>query len=293
MAPSIDARTCGLVGGGEPHRWDGNHPNAVCPHFGAAYAGSGLCVPVMAHGDLQGILVLRDEDDVPQSAACQPVAWKGDDQSLLLTVCEHLGLAVSTLRLRRRLVDQAMRDPLTGLYNRRIMAEMFTRELMVAKRKERPLAIVMIDIDHFKLFNDRHGHEAGDAVLRAVAQLLSAECRSSDVVCRYGGEEFAILLPEANRESAVQRASRLREGVKTLAVANRGIALEPVTISMGIAVFPDHGMDAGALLRAADEALYRSKMMGRDRVTVADRETQDLFKTLAWNDRIDPRHESG
>lgn len=293
MAPLIDARTCGIVGGKVPHRWDGNHPNAFCPHFGEAYAGSGRCVPVMAHGDLQGILVLRDEDDVPLPTACEVVSRKDGEQSLSVTVCEHLGLAVSTLRLRQHLVDQAMRDPLTGLYNRRIMAEMFARELMVAKRKERPLSVVMVDIDHFKLFNDRHGHEAGDAVLRAVAALLSGECRSSDVVCRYGGEEFAILLPEANGDSAVQRASRLREGVKTLVMANRGVALEPVTISIGIAVYPDHGQDSGTLLRAADEALYQSKMTGRDRVTVADQGTQDLFKTLAWNDRIDPPQEPG
>jgi diguanylate cyclase (GGDEF)-like protein len=245
-------------------------------------------MPVMVHGDLQGMLVLRDVEDVSLPTACQPVSQEIGERALGQTVCEHLGLAVSTLRLRQRLVDQAMRDPLTGLYNRRIMAEMFARELLVAERKERPLAIVMIDIDHFKLFNDRHGHEAGDAVLRAVATFLSSECRSSDVVCRYGGEEFAILLPEANLDSAIQRASRLREGVKKLVTANRGVVLEPVTISLGIAVYPDHGEDAGTLLRAADEALYQSKNSGRDRVTAADRGTRDLFNTLAWNDRVAP-----
>ena len=288
MAPSIDHRHCGAVLRACSHRWDGNHADSSCSHFGEAYAGTGLCVPSMAHGELQGMLVLRNEMEVPQPVSCEPVTRgaNGDEAALAMAVCENLGLAVSALRLRQQLQDQATRDPLTGLHNRRIMSEMFERELIVAGRKGRSLAVMMIDIDHFKLFNDRHGHEAGDVVLKAVGDFFCRQCRASDIVCRHGGEEFAILLPESDVAGAVQRAEYLREGTKRLAVSNRGFVLEAVTISIGIAVYPDHGMDARALLRAADEALYQSKILGRDRVTMANQGTQGLFKTLAWNDRL-------
>lgn len=288
MASVIDHRHCGAVLRTSSHRWDGNHTESSCSHFGEAYAGTGLCVPSMARGELQGMLVLRDTMENPQPVACEPVI-KGagsDEAALAVAVCENLGLAVSALRLRQQLQDQATRDPLTGLHNRRIMSEMFERELLVAGRKGRSLAVMMIDIDHFKLFNDRHGHEAGDAVLKAVGDFFCRQCRASDIVCRHGGEEFVILLPESDVAGAIQRAEHLREGTKRLAVSNRGFALEAVTISIGIAVYPDHGLDARALLRAADEALYQSKVLGRDRVTMANQGTQGLFKTLAWNDRL-------
>lgn len=288
MAPAIDHRHCGAVLRASSHRWDGNHTDSSCSHFGEDYAGTGLCVPSMAHGELQGMLVLRDATEAPQPVACQPVirGAGSEEAALAIAVCENLGLAVSALRLRQQLQDQATRDPLTGLHNRRIMSEMFERELMVAGRKRRSLAVMMIDIDHFKLFNDRHGHEAGDVVLKAVGDFFCRQCRASDIVCRHGGEEFAILLPESDIAGAVQRAEHLREGTKRLTVSNRGFALEAVTISIGIAVYPDHGLDSRALLRAADEALYQSKILGRDRVTMANQGTQGLFKTLAWNDRL-------
>lgn len=288
MAPAIDHRHCGAVLRASSHRWDGNHADSSCLHFGEAYAGTGLCVPSMAHGELQGLLVMRDAMETPQPVACEPVIRGAgrEEAALAVAVCENLGLAVSALRLRQQLQDQATRDPLTGLHNRRIMSEMFERELLVAGRKGRSLAVMMIDIDHFKLFNDRHGHEAGDAVLKEVGDFFCRQCRASDIVCRHGGEEFAILLPESDVAGAIQRAESLREGTKRLTVINRGFALEAVTISIGIAVYPDHGSDARALLRAADEALYHSKILGRDRVTMANQGTQGLFKTLAWNDRL-------
>jgi len=107
-------------------------------------------------------------------------------------------------------------------------------------------------------------------------------------VCRHGGEEFAVLLPEADLDGALQRAEGLREEARRLRVHSRGVALDPVSVSIGVAVYPDHGREVAALLHAADEALYRSKVLGRDRVSVADRETRGLFKTLAWNDPVDP-----
>ena len=166
--------------------------------------------------------------------------------------------------------ELSIRDPLTGLFNRRYLEETLTLEMIRAARKQHPIGVIMVDIDHFKQINDLHGHAAGDAVLVQVSNLLLTHVRSSDVICRYGGEEFILVLPEATRKITQMRAEQIREDTRRLQVQHEGQTLEAITLSLGVAVFPEHGSTYDAILRAADSALYRAKRDGRDRVSVAD-----------------------
>ena len=186
-----------------------------------------------------------------------------------MTLAEHIGLALANLQLREPLHSQSVRDPLTGLFNRRYLEESLQREVSRAKRSKRPLGIVMLDLDNFKPFNDRLGHEAGDNVLREVGRFLQSHVRGDDIACRYGGEEFTLLLPEASLEVVRARAEHLRERIKQLQVDYHGQLLGPLTVSLGVAILPDHGGSAEAVLQAADAALYRAKTDGRERVVVA------------------------
>jgi diguanylate cyclase (GGDEF)-like protein len=169
-----------------------------------------------------------------------------------------------------RLRELSVRDSLTGLFNRRYLEEALALELIRAARKQYPIGIIMADIDHFKRFNDTHGHAAGDAVLVQVGNFLRTHVRSSDITCRFGGEEFILILPEASRKITQMRAEHIREDARHLHVQYEGQTLEAVTLSLGVAAFPDHGSTNDAILGAADTAMYRAKRDGRDRVVVAD-----------------------
>jgi diguanylate cyclase (GGDEF)-like protein len=149
------------------------------------------------------------------------------------------------------------------------MQESLDRELQRARRKKRPLAVAFVDLDHFKRFNDAFGHEAGDTVLRRIAELFRQHFRGDDVICRYGGEEFAIILPESTAKDAAKRANLLRLQAKKLTVRHQDQTLDPITLSIGVAAFPEHGSNPEEILQAADQCLYQSKTDGRDRVTVA------------------------
>jgi diguanylate cyclase (GGDEF)-like protein len=169
---------------------------------------------------------------------------------------------------------QATTDPLTRLSNRRQLGELLPRELMRARRGDGKvssgkLAALLIDLDFFKKINDTFGHEAGDLVLSDVGKLLRALIRASDIACRYGGEEIAVILPDTTLKVAVERAESIRVKIGGLRFVHEGGSFGPVTASIGVAVFPDHAGDAEGLLRAADAALYRAKRDGRNRVTVA------------------------
>lgn len=177
----------------------------------------------------------------------------------------------TTLRVQKTLRVQAVRDPLTRLFNRRYLEETFERELRRAERRRKPLSLIMLDLDHFKEFNDTFGHAAGDALLRVTGQFLVARSRKEDVACRYGGEEFVLIFPDAPLDMAIRRAEQLRAEARSMQVQYHGHQLGNVTISLGVAAYPEHGTTTGTLLRAADEALYRAKTEGRNRVEVARR----------------------
>ncbi len=176
----------------------------------------------------------------------------------------HTQLAAN-VALQTRLREEAIRDPLTGLYNRRYLHENIDSEIANVAHDDAPLSIVMLDIDHFKRINDQFGHKAGDAVLRAVGNLLRSQIREKDFVCRYGGEEFVIVLPTTDMEPAHERANQWRAAIEAMVTLHDGIPLR-VTISAGVARFPLHGTEGDALLTAADAALYGAKNAGRNRV---------------------------
>ena len=164
--------------------------------------------------------------------------------------------------------EEALTDPLTGLYNRRYLWEFLRREWVRAKRRAQPLTVMMVDLDHFKRVNDTFGHQAGDYVLVAVAGLLRNQIRSSDIVCRYGGEEFALVLPDASQERVQQRAEAIRSAIRQLDLRHQGVPLGRITASLGIALFPNHAVDPDTLVAAADAALYTAKSAGRDRAVI-------------------------
>jgi diguanylate cyclase (GGDEF)-like protein len=189
---------------------------------------------------------------------------------LALSVNDHISLALANIRLRETLCYQAIHDPLTELFNRRYLEETLAREIHRVKRKGAPLAVCMLDLDHFKHFNDTFGHEAGGNLLRTLGQFLHTQVRLEDVACRYGGEEFVLTLPETPLEVVWKRAEEIRERVPRLRIYQRGQVLEYTTVSLGVAIFPSHGTTGKDLLRAADDALYRAKAAGRNRVMAAE-----------------------
>lgn len=198
--------------------------------------------------------------------------YSGDELRARLFSGERI-LAVQheLVAAREALRTQAVRDPLTGLFNRRYMSEALERELRRAEHGGQPLSMVMLDVDHFKTFNDTSGHQAGDDLLTQIGSLLQGRTRREDIACRYGGEEFLLILPGAPLEAARRRADELRDGVREMVVEHRGRPLGPISVSAGVACFPEHGTTADDLLRAADTALYRAKELGRDRVITYER----------------------
>jgi len=173
-------------------------------------------------------------------------------QRLAVTAAGQIAMSLASLRLRETLRDQSIRDPLTGLFNRRFMEESLDRELQRATRKKHSVSVLFLDLDHFKKFNDTFGHDAGDLVLRSVAELFRNFFRAEDVICRYGGEEFSIILPESSQNNAVIRANSLREEVKRLELESHNQNLGAITVSIGVASFPDHGLTGAELLKVAD-----------------------------------------
>jgi diguanylate cyclase (GGDEF)-like protein/PAS domain S-box-containing protein len=232
-----------------------------CSHVGPNTSGTYLCMPMMAQGEAVGLLHLASGPHCTKLAETK--------QSLAVTVTEHIALALANLKLRETLRNQSVRDPLTGLFNRRYMEESLERELSRAKRNRRSLGVVMIDIDHFKHFNDTYGHEAGDTLLRELGSFLQSSVREGDIACRYGGEEFLLILPEVSITAALHRADQMREEFRKKAIRYSGKSLGNVTLSFGVALFPTHADTVGTLLRVADQALYRAKGAGRDRVETA------------------------
>ncbi|MBI3003318.1 MAG: diguanylate cyclase [candidate division NC10 bacterium] len=267
--PTFAPEKCWALRRGRMHFVDAPHDGLLCGHVDPSFSTSYLCLPMMAQGEPLGVLHLQGGASRSSQADASAREMRESQQRLAVSVSEHIALALANLRLQETLRSQAIRDPLTGLFNRRYMEESLEREIRRAGRTGVPVGIIMLDIDHFKRFNDTFGHEAGDTLLGALGNFVRAHIRAGDIACRYGGEEFTLILPEATLEATRVRAEQLREGVKKLQVPHRGRLLGPITLSLGVATFPDHGSTSESLLSAADGVLYRAKQEGRDRVVVA------------------------
>jgi diguanylate cyclase (GGDEF)-like protein/PAS domain S-box-containing protein len=270
--PVIGKDDCWALRRGQLHMVEDERSKLACQHLIGPPRGPYCCVPIVAQGDLLGMLHVQfGKEELDQFAAIRQDRLESR-KAWALTVTEHLSLALANLKLRETLRTQAVRDSLTGLYNRRYMEQVLEREVLRASRNRRTVGIIMLDLDHFKRFNDNYGHEAGDVLLRAVGDFLIASVRAEDIACRYGGEEFVVMLPEATLSMTRTRAEQLWRGVQRLEVNVRGDLLRTVTTSVGVAAFPEHGESVADLLRAADMALYAAKRQGRDRVVVAEKQ---------------------
>lgn len=215
-----------------------------------------LCLTLNAQGETLGVVTLHFPDG-PAAAQAQALARRFTDR---------LALSLANLRLKETLRHQSVRDPLTGLYNRRYFEETGARELARAHRQGWPLSLLMLDVDHFKQFNDVHGHAVGDMVLRRLGHVLSRQFREEDVVCRYGGEEFMVMLPNCSPQGALERAEALRTATEALVLAAPDSSGLTVTVSVGVTTTTGDRSDLGVLVRQADQALYRAKAQGRNRV---------------------------
>ena len=250
---------CWALRRGTAHEMGNPASDLLCAHQHAlAVSPPYLCVPLTAQNEGLGLLYI---EPATQGGLIAPAVRR-----LAETAGEQLALGIANMRMREQLRSQSIRDVLTGLYNRRYLEESAERELSLAQRKGSGLAVIMLDVDHFKRFNDAHGHEAGDEVLKRVGTMIRGTVRASDIACRFGGEEFTVLMPGADTVTAMQRADQLRLAARELRVGT----LPPVTLSLGVALYPAHGLEWEGILRAADAALYEAKRAGRDRVRLAD-----------------------
>ena len=258
--PVFEPSGCWALRTGHPHLVVAGDTTAPCAHA-AGVKNTYLCIPIMAQGESLGILHFQATDEAP--------AMADSELSFKTTFAGQVGLSVANIRLREALRAQSIKDPLTGLYNRRYLEETLDREIRRAVRAEQALGILMLDLDHFKKFNDTYGHDAGDTVLRDTALFLEKSIRAEDIVCRFGGEEFVIILPTADLSAAHARGERIRSKLCELSVRHQGQPLGVITVSVGVAALPLHGTSPKELLEAADAALYSAKREGRDRVVDA------------------------
>jgi diguanylate cyclase (GGDEF)-like protein len=260
---------CWALRRGRSHVLNESGLELPCPHLKARPPLASLCIPMTAQGEMMGILHLQSGFVLPNQPNQEWVAIPEIQLQLANAMADTIALALANLKLRMSLLHQSIRDPLTDLFNRRYLEETLEREVRRAARLQRSVAVIMLDIDHFKRFNDTFGHEAGDALLRELGGFLKQEIRGGDFACRYGGEEFVLILPEISPEHVRDSAERMREKVKELTVQYSGGVLENITLSLGLALFPAHGTTGKIVLQAADKALYEAKHQGRDRVVAA------------------------
>jgi diguanylate cyclase (GGDEF)-like protein/PAS domain S-box-containing protein len=272
LKSSFSLQDCWALRRGQLHEVIDPRVDLLCHHFVQEPQPGFLCVPLIVQSGTIGLLCL--------TAAAGKVIGSITRQQLAVEVGETIKLSLSNLKLREELREQAVHDPLTGLCNRRFLEENLGRELHRAQRGQSPLCVAMLDLDNFKLFNDSFGHDAGDALLRQLGQTMGEKLRKSDILCRYGGDEFVFVLPDSSLADTEQRVEQIRVLVKDLQIRRGGPPLDAITISAGVAGMPEHGSTAAELLQAADQAMYAAKQAGRNRVVAYQAKSHDSSKTV-------------
>jgi diguanylate cyclase (GGDEF)-like protein/PAS domain S-box-containing protein len=248
---------CWAMRRGQLHEISDPRTDLLCHHFVHEARAGYLCVPLIVKSGTTGVLCLTAAPEEGKS----PISR----QQLAVAVGDTIKLSLANLKLREELREQAIHDPLTGLCNRRYLEESLERELHRARRGNAPLCVVMLDLDNFKPFNDTFGHDAGDSMLRELAHALSEKLRKSDIACRYGGDEFVLVLPDSSMADAERRIEQIRVMVGEKQTQQGVPQLNTITVSAGIAGAPEHGATAAELIHAADMALFTAKQHGRDR----------------------------
>lgn len=260
---SFPHQACWALRRGRSHLIDPEHRGPLCNHITIPQNDAGpvsLCVPLIAQGETLGLLHLEGSPGKPV----------GHLEQFAITVAEHTAMAMANLKLRDTLRSQSLRDALTGLYNRRFLEETLSREFSRADRHDHPIGFIIIDMDGLKETNDRLGHDAGDITLQTLADHLKNNIRAEDIACRFGGDEFVLILPNANKSDTLNRAFQLHESSSRLVPYYSGKPLNPISFSLGVASFPEDGSDAKSVMKAADDALLKAKKDGRNRVVVAE-----------------------
>ncbi len=264
---------CWAIRLGRTHRNEVQNQALVCNHLSLEEENesyTSICMPLMAQNDIYGLLYVETKDTTQD-------LLKDENKKLLLTAfSELIALALANVRLRENLRHQSIRDPLTGLYNRRYMEDFLIKQLNQAERTHASLAVLMLDLDHFKRVNDNYGHEAGDAVLKEAAEVLQNDIRAGDIAARYGGEEFLILLYNIDAENSKKRAEIIRKDIHSLKIKYGAEPISPITVSIGIALYPKDKQIPQELIDAADKALYFAKKKGRNQVVLFSEMNTDL-----------------
>ncbi len=257
-ARQFRANECWALRKGHYHTSREQETNILCEHYDDELSTEAICIPIMAQAETFGVLHLVCEVHLTEI-----------ELRTAVSAAEQIGLALANLKLRHDLRQEAIRDPLTGIYNRRYMMETLQQEFSRAARQHSTIALLMIDLDHFKKFNDTYGHDTGDLVLKRVARELSRNSRIEDTACRFGGEEFCLVCPDVSLENAQHLADKYLRRVRNLDISANHKPLDPITVSIGVALYPHHAHNVEMLLKSADEALYRAKAEGRNRVVVS------------------------
>jgi diguanylate cyclase (GGDEF)-like protein len=253
FAPFISPDDCLALRGGLPHVISHPELGLVCAHSARDRQYAQICVPMLAKADVLGFVHLQNRHTDPSGEA-----FTHTQLLLIHDVAEEIALSLANVRVQETLRHQAFRDSLTGLYNRRFMQEALALELHRAERTRLPVGLVMLDVDGFKRINDTYGHAAGDSVLQAISTLLQSKVRASDLLCRYGGDEFVVVMPETSLEDATRRANEWRAAIKLQSIEWERKIIEGLAISFGVSAYPICSTSA-LLFREADSALYSAK----------------------------------